>query len=223
VEEDDMNTRLLSGISLVVAVGVIGITGLAFPEIVFANENAPSPTITVRIYNYSQAAPATLSKAEREADRILGEAGLRAVWLECKVDWSTANTQGLCNNAVEATDIRLRILSVPIQNRYQDTVFGFVVHPVLASVYYEYVVRLSKQDDADFELPIILGCAIAHEIGHLLLGSDSHSGMGIMQRKWQREELRQAMMGRLLFTVDQSNLIRAEARRRTLATSAALP
>jgi hypothetical protein len=144
--------------------------------------------------------------------------------LECPAVQSSADTQGPCQKAPpEATDIRLRILSAPVLDKFHNSVFGFAVHPVLASVYYEYVVRLAISDDTVFELPIILGCAIAHEIGHLLLGSNSHSGMGIMQRKWEREELRQAMMGRLLFTVNQSNLIQAEARRRTLATSAALP
>jgi hypothetical protein len=51
-----MNTRS-SGISLVVAVGLTGIAGLAFPEIAFASEKDPSVTITVHIYNYSRPRP----------------------------------------------------------------------------------------------------------------------------------------------------------------------
>ena len=76
---------------------------------------------------------------------------------------STADLQGPCQKTPEATDIRLRILPAPIQNKFQDTVFGFTVQPVLASVYYEYAVRLAKSDDAEFEAPIILGCVIAHD------------------------------------------------------------
>ncbi len=85
---------------------------------------------------------------------------------------------------------------------------------MLASVYYEYVERLAKFDGADFELPIVLGCVIAHEIGHLLLGSDSHSRSGIMQARWGRDQLRMAMMGTLHFQADQVRVMRAEAGRR---------
>jgi hypothetical protein len=139
---------------------------------------------------------------------------VQAVWLECKVDRSTADTQELCRKPVEATDLQLRILSAPIRNQYRDTVFGFMVNPVLASVFYDYVVRFAKEDDAQLELPIVLGCVIAHEIGHLLIGADSHSGSGLMQRQWRRESVRKAMTGSLLFSAEESEVIRAEARRR---------
>ena len=56
----------------------------------------------------------------------------------------------------------------------------------------------------------ILAAAMAHEIGHLLLGSNSHSSTGIMRAKWNRDELELARLGRLLFTPEQSALIRAE-------------
>ena len=97
---------------------------------------------------------------------------------------------------------------------FQDTVFGFTVHPVLASVYYDYASRRAKSDDAEFEIPIILGCTIAHELGHLLLGTNSHSDTGIMQPRWEPNQFRQLMMGTLLFTADQSKLVREQARTR---------
>jgi hypothetical protein len=36
----------------------------------------------------------------------------------------------------------------------------------------------------------LLGRAIAHEIGHLLLGSGGHPRMGLMRALWSQEELR---------------------------------
>jgi hypothetical protein len=186
----------------------------AFPETAFAAENDPIPTITVQIYNYSQASPAVLVGAEREAGRILDTAGLRAVWLECPVGPSTDDPQGPCHKAAEATDIRLRVLGAAMHNKFQDTVFGFTVHPVLASVYYDYALRRAKSDDAEFELPIILGCVIAHELGHLLLGPNGHSAGGIMQGEWGPKQLHLALMGGLLFTSQQSKLLRRAARAR---------
>jgi hypothetical protein len=108
----------------------------------------------------------------------------------------------------------LRILAAPTENRFQDKVFGFAVVPALASVYYDYVSRRAESDDAEFEVPIILGCVIAHEVGHLLLGANSHSDLGVMQPRWERKQIRQAMMGGLLFTPEQAKLIQAETQTR---------
>jgi hypothetical protein len=170
--------------------------------------------LRVRVNNYTQASPAILAGAEREAGRILGNAGLRTVWLDCSAGHSTADSQDPCREPLEATDIALRVLSESTQNKFQDTVFGFAVVPVLASVYYDYAAHLARSDNAEFEIPIILGCVIAHEVGHLLLGSNSHSDSGIMQGHWERGQIRQAVTGTLLFTPEQAKLIQIEVQAR---------
>jgi len=209
--------RLLSGVSFV----VLTLAGIALPGNAFAGENDYSATITVLVHNYSQASPTILARAEREAGRIIGEAGLRTLWLECPTGPSTADPNVLCQRAAEATDIRLRVLAAPVQ-KYEDTVFGFTVHPVLATVYYEYAVRRAKSDHAEFEIPIILGCVISHELGHLLLGSNGHSGAGIMRPRWEPRHVRQLLMGTVRFTTEQAMLMRAQARTRMRVQAASL-
>lgn len=193
---------------------LVGITGFAFPENALAGEINNTVPITVRLDNYSQASSAILVTAQREASRIMQQAGLRVVWLDCPKRPSTAGAQGPCEKALEGTDIRLRVLAAPVKNEFNDTVFGFAVHPVLASVYYDYAVRRAKTDDAMFEIPIILGCVMAHELGHLLLGSNGHSNAGIMRPRWEYSQFRQLMMGGLLFTSEQSNQMCVQARAR---------
>jgi len=56
---------------------------------------------------------------------------------------------------------------------------------------------------------VILGDVVAHEIGHLLLGSRAHSATGIMRGWWDRAQLQRALTGRQLFTPEQSARIRA--------------
>jgi hypothetical protein len=61
---------------------------------------------------------------------------------------------------------------------------------------------------------LILGHAIAHEIGHILLNLDIHSANGIMRGSWNTEDLLDAASGRLVFSKQQSEVIRAEVARR---------
>lgn len=209
-----MKTPRLVKVRLVALLGLPGIVGLASPEAARAGDSAPSSTITVQIYNYSKASPAVLVGAEREAARILGEAGLRAIWMECPMGASTPGPRTPCQQEPQATDLRLRILAAPIRHTFQDDVFGFTVHPVLASVYYDYVVRFAQIEDIDRQVSMILGCVMAHELGHLLLGPNSHSAGGIMQGQWGAKQLHLSQVGGLVFVSQQSKVMRGAARAR---------
>jgi hypothetical protein len=46
----------------------------------------------------------------------------------------------------------------------------------------------------------ILGCVIAHEIGHLELGADSHSQTFLMRAQWDSKSLSDASKGQLRFS-----------------------
>ena len=56
----------------------------------------------------------------------------------------------------------------------------------------------------------MLGHVMAHEIGHLLLGSNAHSRHGIMQARWKRDQLRSIATGGLLFTPEQAVEMRSK-------------
>ena len=200
------------GLGLTRVVAVVGIVGFLFSEAACASPAALDLTITVRVYNYTQAPPTILARAEREAGRIFGDAGLKVLWLDCMPGSSTQ--QDPCQEAIESADIRLRILLAPVRNNLQDSVFGFAIAPALATVYYESALGFAKYDQAEFEAPIVLGCAIAHEIGHLLLGPNRHSVSGIMRARWDRRDIREELQGAMLFTPQQARLMQAEMQRR---------
>jgi hypothetical protein len=184
----------------------------ALPKLTFAGE----PTATVLVYNHAHVAPSILAAAEREAGRILGAAGVRIVWVECPMGSTTASAEGPCSRKLEPTDVMLRVLPPPAQHSLKADVFGFAIGSNLASVYYDYAVRLAVEVEyVEFDARIILGCVIAHELGHLFLGSNSHSGAGIMRSPWGHKQLREALMGTLLFTAEQAKLMQAEAPART--------
>jgi hypothetical protein len=60
----------------------------------------------------------------------------------------------------------------------------------------------------------LLGSMMAHEIGHLVLGVNSHSRRGLMSIPWDSNKLRQADIGQLGFTRKEAAAIRAECLRR---------
>ena len=188
--------------------------GLTSPAQTLAQATEPTVPFQILVFNYTKASPENLAVAEQEAGRILAEAGFPVTWLNCPV---TPGGSATCRKQVEAADIRVRVVSLPEQSKklFHDSVFGFAMAPAFASVYYESAERLAKLDDASFEMPVILGCVIAHEIGHLLLGPNSHSASGVMQPQWERKQVQQAMTGRLLFTPEQMKVIRAQTQART--------
>ena len=49
----------------------------------------------------------------------------------------------------------------------------------------------------------VLGRAMAHEAGHLLIGTPTHSSHGLMRALWSQKELRADSEGDWLFSVDQ--------------------
>jgi len=197
-----------------ITAGFLVVLGFGRADVSSASAVDPSPTLRVRVTNYTEATPATVARAEREAGRILGETGLNVVWIDCPLRQTTANSTDPCQQPLEPTDIVLRVLPDHARNGVQDSAFGIAVLPVLASVYYEHAVLLARNDGAEFETPIILGFVMAHEIGHLMLGSNSHSATGIMQGQWERKQVKQIMKGDLHFTAQQSKLIRAEGQTR---------
>lgn len=184
----------------------------ALPKLTFAGE----PAATVLVYNHAGVSRSILAGAEREAGRILGAAGVRIVWVECPMWTTTATAEIPCSGTLQSTDIMLRVLPPPAQHSLKADVFGFAISPILASVFYDYAARLAVEEESvEFDARIILGCVIAHELGHLLLGSNSHSRAGVMRSPWGQKQVREALMGTLLFTGEQAKLMRAEMRTRT--------
>ena len=51
----------------------------------------------------------------------------------------------------------------------------------VADIYADRTRELAK----GFELDVILGWVMAHELGHLLLGKGAHSAVGIMHTPWR--------------------------------------
>jgi hypothetical protein len=181
-----------------------------------SGSDGPRSTITVRVYNYARVPRATLQGAELNAAKILRKAGVETVWLDCPLEAPGADTPLACQQPVSPAEIVLRILPrfASQHGLHRDATLGFSLVPpanewgTYANVFFDRVEILAENRVASPSE--ILGNAIVHEIGHLLLRSNRHSTAGIMRAQWNDEDLRRASRGTLLFTAQQAALIRAE-------------
>lgn len=71
------------------------------------------------------------------------------------------------------------------------------------------------QTNSKVNLASILASVMAHEMGHLLLGSNAHTISGIMQAHWGPSELRRISMGSLLFLPEQGQRMRVRVTQRS--------
>lgn len=163
-------------------------------------------SLEVYVYNRAGVSDKIISEAEENATGIFRRSGLKTIWINCSIGGiGGANCVGLPQPA----DVILQI--VHETTKLKDDVFGaaFVGRDgkgQYADVYFDRVGELHQ----DWKVPIasVLGHVMAHEIGHLLLGPNSHSNSGIMRGFWNAEELEAADRGRLLFSSQQSKAMR---------------
>jgi hypothetical protein len=156
-------------LAVLVAIGLTGTarTTMAEPD---------DLTILVRVMNHTEIPQAVLALALAEATRIYNDIGGRLVWTES----STAEYR-----------FTVRIISKPLSGDRVSDLHALGAAPGtketrgrLAYAYFGPIERLAR--GAGTDVAIILGHVIAHELGHLLLPSDSHSMVGVMATGWDR-------------------------------------
>jgi hypothetical protein len=169
----------------------------------------PMTQVKIAVHNDARIPERVLMQAAHEASRIFQKAGVDSVWIVCQNSNLGSTAPPDCLSPVDLAHLSLRI--VPWSSQLGDSTFGIAFLSeegvgVYSDVFYPLVEKLHS--DCDASLSRVLGHVMAHEIGHLLLGSQSHSALGIMQPHWQRAELRRIGMGTLLFTAEQARSMR---------------
>jgi hypothetical protein len=84
---------------------------------------------------------------------------------------------------------------------------------VLATIYIDRVEWLAHEAGGDSRA--LLGRAIAHELGHLLLASTSHGPIGLMRALWSQDEVRRGLVRDWTFAPTDLQAIRSRALRLT--------
>lgn len=184
------------------------------------NEVIPGTKLTVQlnVYNYALVEAGELTQAQAAAAHVLRGAGVEAAWRDCPLAGEGASTGQECGNAHGVLAVRILPQEMAERLARDSGSLGFAqlgdngAPGHVVSVFYDRVKPLAA--DLGCSKTVILGYAMAHEIGHLLLGADSHCPNGVMRANWTEKELLSASTGRFGFFPWQAARMRAEVRRR---------
>jgi len=170
---------------------------------------AVEPVVRVAIYDDVKLSEKVLAHSEDEATRIFQRAGVTTLWITCKSSKTTSKPDVQCQDPPGLRHLALRI--VPRAWKTSDSIFGVAFLSengtgAYGDIFYDSVEKLHR--DWGVSVPRVLGHVMAHELGHLLLGSNAHSRDGIMRPSWHGNELQRASKGTLLFSAEQAQTIR---------------
>ena len=196
------------------------LTFLAVPAFAYA-QNPPtitslSPEVSISVHDYADVPTALLAAAEVQAREIFRHAGLETVWLNCSPKLEREKLEpGSCYFS-DTTHLTLKISPHAMNAKVRDRpdVLG-TAYPddkgagYFAYVFYDRIQELAQRRGLGHAL---LADVMAHEIGHLLLGSTSHSASGIMCAHWNYEQLRNVSEGAMAFVPAQSRIMRDRLR-----------
>jgi hypothetical protein len=191
--------------------GLLALTCSLSPQATTAQEYRDQAAIllTASVFNDADVEPSVLSQAQDRASQIMSRSGISLTWLDCGSPLDRIASSG-CSAIAFPKHLSVRI--VPKVSPVKGHIFGQSFQDAAGEGNYVLVYfagLMAFKPSASVSTGELLGCVVAHELGHLLLGSDSHSATGLMSAVWQEPELRQVVQGNLLFTSDQRERMRS--------------
>jgi len=197
-------------------------------------------TLIVRLYDNTALPEHDRAAAIAVASEILLASSIPTSWPDCQPPNPKPKIAGafVCERPLGPGEVAVRLVREPSrQVEHQlitrpsslatahDLPLGYSLVDVkqgggaLATIYLDRVERIAA--DGGVDAGVILGRAIAHEIGHLLLGTTQHGQTGLMRAIWSRQTLEQNRPHDWLFTARESTgMRRALARRLPVAQTA---
>src|SRR5262245_5428031 len=158
-------------------------------------------SVVLHLFNAASVPAPVVAKAQAELERVYRDIGVSVEWLP----------PGEAH--VHRPD-EIHVILVPYETGglQQSTraVLGAAIRtPQGTKVAYVFYRRVEAQAaQYDVSPAFVLACAMAHEIGHLLLPGglhrDGHSPTGLMRPTWNRDDFIRADRGQLRFDDDQA-------------------
>jgi hypothetical protein len=136
--------------------------------------------LVVRLYDAYGVSAAELAAARATGGSILGSAGIAVTWVACP-----------CAERVGPAELIVRVIAATAPSERDSLGFSYIDlesrSGTLATVFADRV--RTRASEARVSSGELLGRAMAHEIGHLILGTIQHDSRGLMRGRWTASEL----------------------------------
>ena len=192
-----MTPRRLNWIGRVVVSGLF-LSGLN----VQGRQATPPIDVTVYVTGAGSVPSLKYLTAKEIAGAIFARIGIRIVWRERAPDTASANL---------AIHIRIvRQLPAYCSDHALASALPFARGVTVVTVSWDRVHLVAGGSRLE---PHLLAYVMAHELGHILQGTDGHAQTGVMQASWDEYDYIAMEKGLLQFTAADVNLIRRGALR----------
>ena len=165
----------------------------------------------VAVHVYTQGTELSVEDEQRAlkvARDVFATASIDLAWTMCE--------PGTCLKP-SAEALKLRIVLSPDRSEVNSGILGNSLidsrthSGLLATIFLDRTQHLANNLGIDHR--VLLGRAIAHELGHLLLGTSIH-GVGLMREVWSHDELLEERRGDWQFNAVDASMIRNRLARR---------
>ena len=179
-------------------------------------------TLHVHVYNLANISNNELERALEYSSRILAAAGVHVLWELGDADSAEGHTMDL-TAAADRANRRLDdrgFLVVRFVRGIPPALLPGALGLALpsaqngghVSLFYDRIETVAQSVAPSAAK--ILGSALAHEIGHVLLGSEQHSQDGIMKAVWSRADYQSLAARQFEFQPREAGVLREEVSRR---------
>ena len=167
------------------------------------------PTLKVFVYGFPGLSPSVVQQAEPEAARILRAVSIELKWINC----TSRVLRESCRSPQVPTDLIIRFIpeALPQASARALAIAGSSADYATAFIFYDRILALRTHTQL---LPAMLGRVLAHELTHLLLPQEDHTGFGLMRGQWSAEDLLFTSTARLGLSGRSVQFMHREALRR---------
>jgi hypothetical protein len=168
--------------------------------------------LVVRLYDSAGVPARALERARDTAGITLAAIGIEPIWRPCHATG--------CIAGPKPHEVEIRIVKATAFSERGS--LGFAAVDVeqragtLATLYVDRIDTLAVA--AGIDSGTLLGRALAHEIGHLILGTADHAQHGLMRAMWTINELRRDSLIDWVFSAPQGAEMRLRLAARTDST-----
>ncbi|MBL8228486.1 MAG: hypothetical protein JNL98_08415 [Bryobacterales bacterium] len=189
-------------------------TGTILATLILTISTAAEITIKLDVYNTAEVPDTEMIAAERQVTALLKVSGFSVEWRNCPV--AEYHVPSPCKEQRDAFIIGIRKSYAWGPERGRAIAFAMLFQGDRNRALVDYSRLTLCAEQMSAQPGLLLGYTIIHELGHLMLRTQSH-GDGIMKSAWDRVDYRDMQSGQLRFTAKQSRRMQANLHRALVA------